>query len=826
MPCNTCSQQGFSQRSGVGVVHMGSRRWHKIAWCALFVCSMGGPYLLSVRGDVGSYASTGAYAFAALGMLTGIWASRYPAVVRLFLRTAVWKTCLGVGLLMSAVLLALDVSEVVVLEAAASGRLVQLLNVVANGLGSFEGAYAFFLSLLCCVSSFCLRHAEGAVAPPSRNPQAWILWASFAAFLAGVLRTRAWAVLSVLPFGLPFLLLTLFCWAACASRRSCIWACIAAASLGELASRLLSRFGVVLPPDGVVDAGALVASLLLLGVSIVIPCLFQGEHIQGDGLADGGFPLNRAEDSRRTRLLQLGLTERESDVLLLSAEGRNASQVAERLGMRASTVRTYKARVCKKLHLDTFDRVLAECLAAQDSCNRKGVESQSESCHVDVCSDATRLAAFVASAHFSGLLSFFLLVLMPFGALPASWNSVWVMGYGLAAGGTACIAFLIAVPSGCRIDSRLRGAVISVGTFVCALICLSVRAAIEHGVTGFGFSQRIGVFVSVGGFACLAFLRLRQLIGSPRLDKRCLAVACAVASGLVAGAAVFPSLWLAFTVVSLLLYAVGMRQACDVRADRGTFLETDPVVGISWFVLAFVWEECWRGVGYSSMQDIGIPFLLILVVLDVIALRKNDEIERGTCVVLGAFVACIAAVRGLAFALLVLAAILEVASCCMRAGWNRTCGDSDGSRLPAALLGIPVGCCAAVYISNGRGTYVLLHAIEILPDGLDWCALCCCAAFLVAALCRAVFVPLCEPPSVVEIAQNRLRGYLVAHGLALAEVEVCLHLARGESVMQIADVLSYSVSAVHMLKRHAFAKLGVTTRQQYTALLWREFSQA
>lgn len=805
---------------------MGSQRWHKIAWCVLFACSMGGPYLLSVRGDVGSYASTGSYAFAALGMLTGIWASRYPAIVRLFLRTAVWKTCLGVGLLMSAALLVLDVSEVVVLERAAPGLLVQFLNAVANGLGSFEGAYAFFLSLLCCVSSFCLGHAEGSVVPPSRNPQAWVLWASLALFLAGVLRARAWAVLSALPLGLPFLLLVLFCWAACVSRRSCIWAYVTAASLGELAFRLLSRFGLVLPSDGVVDAGALVASFFLLGASIVIPCLSQGEHGQGDVSSDGDSPLNRAEDSRRTRLLQLGLTERESDVLLLCAEGCNASQVAERLGMRASTVRTYKARVCKKLHLDTFDQVLAECLAAQDSCNRKGAESQPESCHDGECSDATRLAAVVASTHFSGLLSCFFLLLMPFGAFPTSWNSIWVMGYGLAAGGMACMAFLIAVPPGRRIDSCLRGVVTSVGTFVCALACLAIRAAIECGVTGFGFSQRIGVFVSVGGFACLAFLRLRQLIDSPCLDKRCLGVACAVAFGLVAAAAVFPSLWLAFSVASLLLYAVGMRQACDARADRGAFLETSPVVGVSWFVLAFVWEECWRGVGYSSMQDIGIPLLLILVVLDVIALRKNDEIERGTCVVLGVFAGCIAVVRGLAFALLVLAAILEVATCRMRAGWNRTCGDSDGSRLPAALLGVPVGCCAAVYISNGRGTYVLLHASEILPDGLDWCALCCCAAFLVAALCRAVFVPLHEAPSVAEIAQNRLRGYLVAHGLALAEVEVCLHLARGESVTQIADALSYSVSAVHTLKRHAFAKLGVATRQQYTALLWREFSQA
>ncbi len=804
---------------------MGSQKWHRIAWCVLFVCAMGGPYLLSVRGDVGSYAFASSYAFAALGMLAGIWASRYPTIARLFLRTAVWKTCLGVGLLMSVVLLALDVSEVVVLWMAAPGRLVQFLKAVADGVGSFEGAYAFLLSLLCCISTFCLEHTEDAVTSPSHGPQVWVLCALLAVFLAGVLRARAWAVLAALPFGLPFLLLVLFCWAACASRRSCALAYIAAASLGELAFRLLSRLGIVLPLNGVVDVVALIGSLLLLGASIAIPCLFQDERIQGDVSVDDGSLFDRAADSRRARLLQLGLTERESDVFLLSAEGCNASQVAERLGMRASTVRTYKARICKKLQLDSFDRVLAECLAAQDVCNRKSAESGPESCHGGGCSNASHSAAVVASVHFSGLLSCAILLLMPFGALPVSWNSIWVMGYGLAAGAMACVALLIAASFGHRIDSCLRDTVISVGAFVCALICLAVRAAIEYGVTEFGFGQRIEVFVTVSGFACFAFLRLRRLIGSPCLDKRWLGAACVVAAGLVTGAAALPSLWLAFVAVSLLFYGVGMRQAWDMRKDRGAFLETNPAVGASWLVLAFVWEECWRGVRYSSMQDIGIPFLLVLVILDVIALRKNDEVERGACIVLGMLAVCIAVVRGLAFALLILAVILEVATCRMRVGWNRSCGDSNGPCLPAALLGVAVGCCAAVYISNGRGTYVLLHASEILPDGLDWCALCCCAAFLIAALCRAVLVPLSEAPSVVEVAQNRLRGYLVARGLAPAEIGVCLHLARGESVIQIADALSYSVSAVHTLKRHAFAKLGVATRQQYAALLWREFSQ-
>lgn len=146
---------------------------------------------------------------------------------------------------------------------------------------------------------------------------------------------------------------------------------------------------------------------------------------------------------------------------------------------------------------------------------------------------------------------------------------------------------------------------------------------------------------------------------------------------------------------------------------------------------------------------------------------------------------------------------------------------------PPALLGAAVGCGTAVYVANTRGTYMLLHASSILPPTLDWTVLACFAVSLTIAVWRALLIllspgtPASAPPPV---DQTRLEGYLIGKGLTPDEVRVCVALARGDSVAQAANALSYSVSAVGAAKRSAFVKLGVSNRYQYMVSLWSEFS--
>ncbi len=805
---------------------MGSQRWLKAAWCALFVCAAVGPHTLSAGGSSGDSATSASYAFVALGMLTGILAMRYPAVARILSRPAVWKTYLGVCLCMSVAPLVLDALDAVCGESFGTGGLGLLSGWVAKDLGSFRNAYAYLLSLLCCAASFCLEDVKTSVASPGHALHAWDCVGLLAAFLAGVMRGGAWAAFFTLSFGLPFLALALFCWVACMSRHRRMWSYIAAVEFGELAFRLLTRFGLALPLGAAADVPMIVGSLFLLGVSVIAPCLSRGE-CGGAGISNerGAFS-GRAGDSRHGRLLQLGLSEREVDVLLLSAGGSNASQVASQLNMKASTVRTYRARICKKLKCDSFDQVLADCLAMQGAFKRSDAESRPGLRCDGARSNPAGRGGILAALHLAGLLSCFIVVLMPFGTLPAFWNSTWVMGYGLAVGVMASIALFAVLYSVRCTESGLYDSLVSVGVLVCAVSCVVVRMTMELGATGFGFCQRIGVFVPVAGFVCLALLRMHQVVGSTRLSRQCLGGACVAMAGLVAGAAILPAHWAVFVAASLLLYCVGMRQFCDASGGRSDILETSPFVGASWFVLAFVWEECWRGVRYSSMQDVGIPCLLVLAALDVVALRKNDDMGRGPCIALVGLASCIALAQDLIFALLTLVVILEVATCAVRARRSRPHRESGGPSLPPALLGLAVGCCTAVYISNARGAHALLNAGAASSIGLDWSALFCCAAFLLAALCRAVCPPSCEVPATAEVPEDRLRGYLVGNGLAPAEVEICLSLAHGDSVSQIAEGLSYSVSAIHALKRSAFAKLNVATRQQYIALLLRELNKA
>ena len=88
-----------------------------------------------------------------------------------------------------------------------------------------------------------------------------------------------------------------------------------------------------------VVTAAVIAALGGVGVSLRV------------NAADGGSPAESATD---------GLTDRESDVLALLAEGASNAQIARALGLSVKTVQNYVSRILDKLQV--ADRTQAALL--------------------------------------------------------------------------------------------------------------------------------------------------------------------------------------------------------------------------------------------------------------------------------------------------------------------------------------------------------------------------------------------------------------------------------------------------------------------------------
>ena len=722
--------------------------------------------------------------FVALGMLAGLWATQYPGVAARCRSPAVWKLCVYGGLLLAAFLSILDLCHVIAMQTArqvqtsgAHGWAASLLA-LASAVGTHERALAFVGAFACGASSTRLADNLPAGCPAPHGVAGCLVVAT--AFIAGLLRTSAWSVL--LP-SLPGILLLWGCpveWSLCIARYGSPRGCIAALCLGELAYRLLGRFGLSFPSGGYgFEDVALLASAICLVASVVASRSLPHRSLSPEHYAQP----------------------------------------------EAGTQGVASLEICKKLGADAFDRILTDRSAKTGLFGPPGTK--------DSTNEVPRHAAVAPLMRLTGCLSLLFLLLMPYGTLPSFWNTTWVMAYECAAGILAsCIpAFLHRMGLRCR-SGFVSSFVVRTAFCACATACLLIHYAMEFGATGFTVSQQIALFFSVAGLVCFGFTELRRHVGPAQPKADALGAACAGTALLATIPSLNESLWYGTVAVALLAYVIGA-----VVQRRGTAEKpsnpkaTHPAIAASWFAMAFVWEECWRGVAYASLQDIGIPFLVVLSLIDTAVLLKRGIGSRVACAITltATVILCIA--KGLVFGLLVGAVLLEVQALQARPATRRA---SDAPReaasvpcAPPALLGAAVGCGTAVYVANTRGTYMLLHASSILPPTLDWTVLACFAVSLTIAVWRALLIllspgtPASAPPPV---DQTRLEGYLIGKGLTPDEVRVCVALARGDSVAQAANALSYSVSAVGAAKRSAFVKLGVSNRYQYMASLWSEFS--
>ena len=778
----------------------------KVVWCILFACVASGPYLLGVHGRIERLAVSNAYAFVAAGMLLAMWVSCYPGAAALFRRNVVWKACICAALLLAVFLFvlglfefayahALDYPMLQTILASDTGMTykwaLELLD-FSGSVGAHQAELVLVMTFLCGVAS--IRLAGQRKADCSAQGAVFIRHlATFGVFLVGVLRATAWSLLLSMPLGPVLIWGCLFIWILFMAGQPGMRVNIVALCAGELAFRVLSRL-VSLPNDFGFEIFALVVSALCLGASVFVSVRRACHRTaDGQGQRDVSNDVEAAslEAWEIERLKDAGLTSRELDVFQASIEGASSFEAAQSLGMQASTVRSYKGRICKKLEADSFDLLIAQHstrlgLFARDDCD--AVDDP----RIFTGGGRNRVSRLSLTFSFlclTGCMSLLALFLMPFGTLSIFWNSTWVMAYACAFGIVAnCILFSF-TRSGVFQRARVHlQRWKSFGLISCAAACLAIRWVIEFGGTGFGSSWRLGLFIAVAGLVGFGLNVARGCLGSGCIDARALMF------------------------------------SCETEGPMTCHVETAPVHVASWFVIAFIWEECWRGVVYASLQNVGISFLVGLMVLDVAALLRETQSAHIPCLAVVACALFIGVARGAAFGLLVGSVLLEVQVLYGMSNACRKSGGRCGAGLPPALLGAAAGCCVAVYVANTRGSFILLFGDSILPTSFDWAVLCCFAASVVILLWRLLVGGSPCVSRGMSMDGARLEGYLVGKGLTAIEVQVCIALARGESVAQVAEALSYSLSAIGTAKRAAFAKLGISTRYQLMVQLEREFN--
>lgn len=846
----------------------------RVLWCLWFACVMGGPYVLGNHGDAYGWMYSGSYGFVAFGLLLGIWAGQ-TAVVRVACRNekAKWSL-LGAGLGLNLLLVLLELFALLLPVALDSLNFSALLLQEESGVpydwvldlsgagvevGYYEKGLAFIFAVLCGTAfqaspsqAIDFKNLSGTNngdvvclgrAPFGRWNEATVRAILVAlpgiVFALGVTRTSIGAT-----FAMPVGLLMAVCIALSLAAASMIvplggMHCLVPFCLGELTFRAACRFGLLAVPMG---KGCALLMLAVHGLCLLVvltiamlwhrasarfgaPSRLGSDHVVG-ACSETGF----SDETIRHLLNGAGLSNRELEVLAACSNGLDSAQVAQRLGMQASTVRTYRSRICKKLGYQTIHQLLAEL--SKRACYSGAVEE------AGVCfrgEGPARGKAGISKGlvaemlRFVGVVSLFILLLMPYGRLAFVWDATWVMAYSAAAGlllATGCAHVLHALGQ----HASLRGALpygLAALLVVFAAGCLVCQSGIAADQTALSFPQRMGLLCSVAGFVCTSVLYLRRDFCILPATTRGVLVAVGCVSALVLLALFSEGSWRLACVVSMLAVIAGAVLASgvdcatmhvgNVRAGNAC-----AVTALACFGVAFVWEETWRATAFDSLQSTGLVMLVLFNLAMLHVLRCNGARWSICGIAIGCACLLIWA-KGLCFGLLVGLAIL-VAVRILQRGEGPGCTDSLGKRGLCGCVAAAMGCCVAVYAANIWGATKLYEFDNTVnPDVIAvLCAFLCMLAG--AACCLFAWAGMDEEGrDLPNVSTERLEGFLIGKGLTPGEVRVAIALSRGSSMAQVAEELSYSLSTVNSMRRRAFAKLGIRTRHHLLRLLWDEF---
>ena len=560
-------------------------------------------------------------------------------------------------------------------------------------------------------------------------------------------------------------------------------------------------------------------------------CGSSGSDASGCPVTASSPELADVPNAYRQALAPYALSEKEMIAVWACELGLTAAQTANALGIAEPTVREYRRRSRVKMHVSNMEEAVslvrgllgetdgADVLPGSEegaACPQKADSAQSSRC----------LTVFSGVSLFSLMLGGCLL-LFPIDGAVTVWSDVWTTGFGLACG--LILAWTCSVMLSLPVIDLHRS---SAAVCVALLIGYGVSSFLVMGMQS-GLlatlpepAHRAAYVAGIALLLCCLVVSFRLLLwlGYGKSDDGNLVVICGTASAVSAAIScanvVF---WLTATALSVVVHAFTLVyflvRARKSRAGLGPEihnLKAPSAYRLAWLLVAgmvmWTWGEIWRSQAYESSVLLLQGCVAVLLIIAVCRLCARSILDARGILALSCLFVILLLVRGMAVASVV--SFVIVAMHVAAAGRDKapaSCGHAWHSCLLSGAFCLVIGTLATNYAG-----YVKVSAIfDAVGAAFDSGLLVGAVVLAVSLLVIVLFV--LEATSGEEVSlslegEARVKTALMARGLSESQVSIALLLARGFTVGEVAEQLSYSRSTVALTRRVVYAALGVTDR--------------
>ncbi len=647
--------------------------------------------------------------------------------------------------------------------------------------------------------------------------------------------------------------------------------CVGSLALGTAAWSLTTRCVIVRTAVGSSGAKVLLvaAALLLIALAACLVCSRRdiGTDKQTDSATTATKPEKAqvpasAENPAAHIWSEFGLSPREEQVARAIVSGSSSTEVAQSLGISASTVRSTMHRVYQKVGCkgrEELVRLVADrhndetgALFAETS-----TTAPSTAPATSVVSDSARggHARRGAAAYAQHALRLCLLCLcvlyVPYSSVIVPWGTerevimgaaTGLVGYALMSWYRKRTAQGSASPDAEAATDRQHTGLqvarrIALGAVLIAASCGAALFATDQIRE---VSYDLGTRFSPAGFLAYAALTSALLCAArcasaPNIDEKPATLRERIACGLLLAAFALATL-LTKTPV-LLCGGAGVAAAAfltiapDATAENPAPAQAHTAAAMrsqemlvccaaAGLCLGIGFEELWRSLGVFTLQIAVLP-LCALIVASALAQRDGMRTQSALLVAALPAVAIFAATLNLFCAVFVVGIAAFAAALTPRS-------------LTPALAGIGAGMLAGMYVSNLLGDYMGTFSFavaSIFGSNLAYNVVLTAGASVLLALGGATHYRYLSLKRREELATRlaaeqspaqdvrRQAAYLTARGLSDLQVRVLLLTVQGQMPAAIAEELHYSRSTVKAAKRAALLQLGVANTAELLELL-------
>ncbi len=709
----------------------------------------------------------------------------------------------------------------------------------------------------------------------SLAPSAVILGIPFALYAALVVCVGLWSVVLGRCAGLSW-----------TQRIDCGAAYLMAFSLGLLLWNALTRCIDVHDMPVVVARGATLAVLLILISDFcLLYCLSRPKVlalIRGQSpdvgcllaATETGGALLCGSDDQESQVCfeEFRFTRQESLAVSHLLQGKTSSESADRMGIKASTVRAYLQRAYKKAGVKSEEELKEKIFllrqeAAAERCGEashddermRALSGKGKTVHA-VMAFARSRAGIWDSGLRLGALTYVLLLFLP----PLSFQDApWGLGYGFMVGGSAGIVG--ASSAGFLRDWRwslgmsgekprpLSRSFVLVGCGLAIFVSswFLLGRLLDESASGSFQTRLFDEVLSVAAFflffalTVLVLLSKRAgMLSAPAsvMNPAYTGVA-ALAMWLLAWANMY--LWQMFAVGSLIVLScsiAGKALCVAVSQDEGPACSDarastpgEPSRRLAGVLLLFCLglsvEEVWRGATNVPLSNV-LACLLVFVLTGCFVFLAKAQEHRGSLLFLPAAAAvclvlwpyCFIALVGVTTVVLAMLAVYLYEEKLITSTSIRWMICSFGLGLLAGRIGM----------DRVNDVFMLNDVLMAQYGGLGLksgtMVLCAVGALAVAGVAAAslystlAHIRARRRENGLSTDARRQQYYLMGRGLTESQTAVLLKIAEGYSGMQIAQQLHYSYGMVNSSRRIGYHLLKVHSRDQLIALLEKEAS--